>query len=324
MSAEIPFDHSVMADSMKPARIDKAPNPAKKNIEQGSKGLEKNGVKPRSQSAEQFVRDQSDGAIPRNASPEELEPWPERLQPSQDRLIVLETSSDPDESPVSRRQAAQEAGEIMDEWGSEFSDDLDMDALETALTKYPSDAIYGLVGSVSGYPSEMRTQWLNDRLAQLNKTADIPGMTELVDKLTDQYAVSTQQGAEFELDWIAAHTDQIRSVGLETVESIDSDGRAKGWKQGVDVVLKDDTAVELKCYDFSRPSYQKGAGVDGPLRQVERDITKQGFSRVELIFDTSFGDMPDAFRQRLETGIDDLRGRFPHVKIDYETWKRKY
>lgn len=324
MSPEKPFDHGVMGDSIKPVRIDRAANLAKMNIEQGSKVLKKDGVKPRSQSAEQLMRDQSDMPMPRNASPEELEPRPERLQPSQDRLIVLETSSDSDESPVSRRQAAEEAREIMEEWGSEYSDDLDMDALETALTKYPSDAIYGLVGSVSGYPSEMRTQWLNDRLAQLNKTADIPGMTEMVDKLTDQFAVPTQQGAEFELDWIAAHTDQIRSVGLETVESIDSDGRAKGWKQGVDVVLKDDTAVELKCYDFSRPSYQKGAGVEGPLRQAERDLTRQSFSRVKLVFGTSFGDMPDAFRRRLEAGIDDLRARFPGAKIDYETWKRKY
>ncbi len=324
MSAETPFNHGVMADGTKPASIDKAANPAKKNIEQLSKVLEKNGVKPRSQSAEQLMRGQSDVPITTNASPEELGPRPERLQPSQDRLIVLETSSDSDESPVSRRQAAEEAREIMEEWGSEYSDDLDMDALETALTKYPSDAIYGLVGSVSGYPSEMRTQWLNDRLVQLNKTADIPGMTELVDKLTDQFAVPTQQGAEFELDWIAAHASEIRSVGLETVESIDSDGRAKGMKQGVDVMLKDGTAVELKCYDFSRPSYQKGAGVEGPLRQVERDIARQGFSRVKLVFDTSFGDMPDAFRRRLEAGIDDLRARFPGAKIDYETWKRKY
>lgn len=324
MSAEISLDHGVMADSLKPARIDKASNPAKKIIEQASKGLEKNGVKPRSQSAEQFVRDQSDRVKSNDASPETLSPRSEWSLPLQDRLIVLETSSEPDESPVSRRQAAQEAREIMEEWGSEYSDDLDMDALETALTKYPPDAIYGLVGSASGYPSEVRTQWLNDRLAQLNKTADIPGMTELADKLTDKFAVSTQQGAEFELDWIAAHTGQIRSVGLETIESIDSDGQAKALKQGVDVMLKDGTAVELKCYDFSRPSYQKGAGVEGPLRQVERDITRQGFPRVKLVFDTAFGDMPDAFRRRLEDGIDDLRGRFPDVKIDYETWKRKY
>lgn len=148
----------------------------------------------------------------------------------------------------------------MEEWGSEFSDDLDMDALETALTKYPPDAVDGLVGSVSGYPSEMRTQWLNDRLAQLNKTADIPGTTELVDKLTDHYAVSTQQGASSSLIGLRHMPARFCSVGLETVESIDGDGpQAKGLKQGVDVVLKDDAAVELKCYDFSRPSYQKGA-----------------------------------------------------------------
>lgn len=324
MSAETPFDHGVMADSVKPARVDKTPNPAKKIIEQGAKGLEKNGVKPRSQSAEQFVRDQSGRAKLNNALPETLSPRSERLQPSQDRLIVLETSNDPDEFPVSRRQAAAEAREIMEEWGSEYSDDLDMDALETALTKYPSDAIYGLVGFASGYPSEVRTQWLNDRLAQLNTTADIPGMTELADKLTDHFAVPTQQGAEFELDWVAAHAGEIRSVGLETVERIDSDGQAKGLKQGVDVMLKDGTAVELKCYDFSRPTYQKGAGVEGPLRQVERDITQQGFSRVKLVFDTSFGEMPDAFRRRLEAGIDDLRARFPDVKIDCETWRRKH
>lgn len=324
MSPEKPFDRGVLGDTIKPVRIDKVANPAKKNIEQVSEALEKNGVKPRRQSAEQLMRDISDMPIPRNASPEDLEPRPERLQPSQDRLIVLETSSDPDESPVSRRQAAEEAREIVQEWGSEFSDDLDVDALEAAVTKYPSGAIDDLVGTVSGYPSEMRTQWLNDRLAQLNKAADIPGMTEQVDKLTDQFAVRTQQGAEFELDWIAAHTGQIRSVGLETVESIDSDGRAKGWKQGVDVMLKDGTAVELKCYDFSRPSYQKGAGVGGPLRQVERDIAQQGFSRVKLVFDTSFGEMPDAFRRRLEAGIDNLRARFPGAKIDYETWRREY
>lgn len=54
-------------------------------------------MKPRSQSAEQFVRDQSDREKPNNASPETLSPLPERLQPLQDRLIVLETSSDPDE-----------------------------------------------------------------------------------------------------------------------------------------------------------------------------------------------------------------------------------
>lgn len=324
MSASRPFDHGVMADSMKPAGFDKAANPAKKNIEQVSKELKKNGVKPRSQSAEQLMRDQSDVAMPRNASPEELEPRPERLQPPQDRLIVVETSNDPGEAPISRHQATQEAREIVQEWGSEFSDDLDVDALEAVVTKYPSGAIYDLVGTVSGYPSEMRTQWLNDRLAQLNKTADIPGMTELVDKLTDQFAVPTQQGAEFELDWIAAHTGQIRSVGLETVESIDIDGRAKGWKQGVDVMLKDGTAVELKCYDFARPSYHKGAGVEGPLRQLERDITRQGYSRVKLVFDTSFGEMPDAFRRRLEAGIDNLRARFPGATIDYETWRREY
>jgi hypothetical protein len=324
MSAEKPFDHGVITDSVKPIRIDKVPNLAKTMIDNMSKVLEKDGVKPRTQSAEQFMRGQSDRAKSNNASPETLSPRPERSQPLQDRLIVLETSSDPDEAPVSRRQAAQEAREIMEEWGSEYSDDLDMDALETALTKYPSDAIYGLVGYVSGYPSEMRTQWLNDRLAQLNKTADIPGMTELVDRLTDQFPVPTQQGTEFELDWIAAHASEIRSVGLETVERIDSDGQAKGLKQGVDVMLKDGTAVELKCYDFSRPTYQKGAGVEGPLRQVERDITQQGFSRVKLVFDTSFGEMPDAFRRRLKAGIDDLRARFPDVKIDYETWKRKY
>lgn len=323
MTAETLFDHGVMADSVKPARIDKASNLTKKFIEQASRGLEKDGVKPRSQSAEQFVRDQSDRAKLNDASPETLSPRPERLEPSQDRLIVLETSSDPDESPVSRRQAAEEAREIMEEWGSEFSDDLDLDALETVLTKYPPDAIYGLVGSVSGYPSEVRTQWLNDHLAQLNKTADIPGMTELVDKLTDQFAVPTQQGAEFELDWIAAHTGQIRSVGLETVESIDSDGRAKGWKQGVDVVLKDGTAIELKCYDFSLPSYQKGAGVEGPLRQLERDINRQGFTRVKLVFDTSFGEMPEAYRRRLKAGIEDLRARNPRATIDYETWRRR-
>lgn len=323
MSAETPFDHGIMGDGVKPASIDKASNLAKKNIEQLSRALEKNGVKSRSQSAEQLMRDISDMPTSRNASPEELEPRPERLHPSQDRLIVLETSSDPAESPVSRRQAAEEAREIVQEWGSEFSDDLDVDALEAAVTKYPSGAIYDLVGTVSGYPSEMRTQWLNDRLAQLNEAADIPGMTKLVEKLTDQFAVPTQQGADFELNWIAAHTGQIRSVGLETVESIDSDGRAKGWKQGVDVMLKDGTAVELKCYDFSRPSYQKGAGVEGPLRQLNRDITQQGFSRVKLVFDTSFGEMPGAFRRRLEAGIDDLHARFPSAKIDYETWRRE-
>lgn len=315
-------ENSLSPEGLRPAISDLSPASAKRKVEQVTKMFERDGIQPRTSRAEQLMHERPDLTKSGNAQLDSNFSPRSGTESSVDRLTVLETSIDHDQAETSKEKSMEDARQILAEWESEFSDDLDREALQTALTKYDSYTIEGLVSTASDYPSEMRTLWLNDRVDQLNKTADIPGMTELADKLTDDFAVPTQQGTEFELDWIAAHTDQVQSVGLETADRIKSDGRVHGLKQGVDVLLKDGTAVELKCYDFSRPSYQKGAGVEGPLRQLERDISRQGFSRVKLVFDTSFGNMPEAFRRRLDAGIVDLRARHPGTAIDCETWRR--
>lgn len=316
-------DSIVAPESLRPVRLDVTHSPAKKVAEQATKVFEKSGVQPRTQSAELFARDHSCKEQSASIPPVSDLSMQNGNESSSDQLIVLETTKGVRDTEAIRQQAQNDASQIVDEWGSEFPADLDVEALETALTKYNSYSIEGLVSTASDFPPDMRTAWLNDRLEQLNKTGDIPGMTELADRLTDDFAVPTQQGTAFELDWIAAHADQIQSVGLETADRIDGEGRVHGLKQGVDVLLKDGTAVELKCYDFSRLSYHKGAGVEGPLRQLERDISKQRFSHVKLVFDTSFGDMPEAYQRRLDAGIEKLKASHPSVVInDVETWRR--
>ncbi len=87
--------------------------------------------------------------------------------------------------------------------------------------------------------------------------------------------------------------------------------------------MKDGSYVELKSYDFSRPSYQSGAGVEGSLKQLDRDIQGRGAQDITVVFDTSFADMPPAFQQRLEAGINRLREKYPDKTINWGTWRRE-
>ncbi len=172
---------------------------------------------------------------------------------------------------LSPEAAQAEAKDIITEWGDGFPSNLDQDKLNEALQNYDASTVTGIVSVADNFtePAD-RAAWLHDRLDKLNQTADIPGMDGVAEHLTDDFASAKQQGAEFELDWIAAHADEVQSVGLIDAEV--SGDTARNIKEGIDVQMKDGSFVELKSYDFSRPSYQKGAGVEGVLEQLRRDV----------------------------------------------------
>lgn len=223
---------------------------------------------------------------------------------------------------LSPEAAQTTAKEIAAEWGDAFPNGLDQHKVGEALQNYDAYTVEGIVSNGGDWEdSAFRTDWVHDRLDKLNQTADIPGMDGIAEHLTDDFAPAKQQGAEFELDWIAAHADDVQSVGLIDAES--SGGTARNIKEGIDVQMKDGSFVELKSYDFSRPSYQTGSGVEGVLDQLRRDVEERKAQDVTIIFDISFGDMPPAFERRLENGIAALRSEYPEAKINWGTWRRE-
>lgn len=234
-------------------------------------------------------------------------------------VLFVEGSKNSYLAPADAQRASDE---MIDEWGEAFDNEIDPQVLKQALRNYDADVIEGIIESADSVPESGKTAWLNDRLAQLNKTADIPGMEDVAEHLQEHFGAGTQQGAEFEIDWIAGHKNEIESVELHTIEGVDENGVAVGLKQGVDVLMKDGTYIELKSYDFSKTSYRAGNNTENPLKQIERDITRQSARDIVVVFDAKYGEMPESYRRRFETGIAKLQDRYPGVGIRYEMWKR--
>ena len=227
---------------------------------------------------------------------------------------------------LSPEVAQTTAKEITAEWGDAFPNGLDQHKIGEALQNYDAYTVEGIVSNGGDWEDPaFRTEWVHDRLDKLNQTADIPGMDGVAEHLTDDFASAKQQGAGFELDWIAAHANEVQSVGLVDAEV--SGDTVRNIKEGIDVQIKDGSFVELKSYDFSRPYYQDGSGVEGVIKQLRKDVTDRQAHNVTVIFDTSLSEMPPAFKWNLDNRVKqlekDLKKQGITATINWNTWPKE-
>lgn len=227
---------------------------------------------------------------------------------------------------LSPEVAQTTAKEITAEWGDAFPHGLDQHKVGEALQNYDAYTVEGIVSNGGDWEDPaFRTEWVHDRLDKLNQTADIPGMDGVAEHLTDDFASAKQQGAGFELDWIAAHANEVQSVGLVDAEV--SGDTVRNIKEGIDVQIKDGSFVELKSYDFSRPYYQDGSGVEGVIKQLRKDVTDRQAHNVTVIFDTSLSEMPPAFKWNLDNRVKqlekDLKKQGITATINWNTWPKE-
>ncbi|RME10852.1 MAG: hypothetical protein D6802_08305 [Ardenticatenia bacterium] len=120
---------------------------------------------------------------------------------------------------------------------------------------------------------------------QFLQIADISGSERLLRRLATA-TFPQVKGYVFQLEWIAAHADEV--VEIE---------RSLGGGRSIDVVLKDGTFVELKNYDWSRYSKaQLEISADEFAKQF-RSYQKHS-DQVKFIFQNS---VPNIVRQELES-----------------------
>ncbi|MDO9016916.1 MAG: hypothetical protein Q8S73_20375 [Deltaproteobacteria bacterium] len=150
-------------------------------------------------------------------------------------------------------------------------------------------------------------------LDALDQTRSVEGRDAVLRDLAGDSAAA--QGAEFQLGYMCRHGDELREVSVPTVHRA-ADGHLYA-REAADAVLDDGRAVELKSYDFSSRYYRDRAG-ETARRVVDqaRDRLEQGYAEVDVVFDTSRGDVPDELREALDASLDDEARRRIHVKTE--------
>jgi RHS repeat-associated protein len=119
---------------------------------------------------------------------------------------------------------------------------------------------------------------------QFLQIADIPGSERLLRQLATM-AFPQVKGPVFQLEWLAAHADEV--VEIET---------PLGGRRSIDVVLKDGTFVDFKNYDWSKWD-------ESGLRYLAEKFAEQlkayqkHTDQVKFIFR---GSVPDIVREYLE------------------------
>ncbi len=118
---------------------------------------------------------------------------------------------------------------------------------------------------------------------QLTQVADIPGIDKLAKRLGST-PWEQVKGYTFQLDFVAAHADNIAEIE-----------RALPGRRSIDAVMKDGTYVELKNYDWSKYSPSQ-------MRQKSEVFIRQ-FREYQLHAEnTKFifnGSVPDYIRREL-------------------------
>ncbi len=173
---------------------------------------------------------------------------------------------------------------------------VDMSSLILAETFYGEDIaeLLYIYGDAPDY--------VNAILECLNEVAEarIVGMEEVIYDLCKGGRTAT--GAEFQLKYILDHKNEIAEVEVPSVRFRD-DGSVYALK-GADILNKDGSNTELKCFDFSKDYYRSNAeSVAAKVVAQAKDRIEKGATKVIISFSKWGGEMSKEFQLALEKSI---------------------
>lgn len=247
----------------------------------------------------------------------------------------LNTVDRSDLSAAERADLLNHNAELINTWGGdkqwlvqnaemlEYLDEIDLNTFGpeqqrvfTELAKH-----YGSTADVAGLlelatelesPQEA-ARYLTGLTGQIDAAKHIRGMDDVINEIAHNTSPTAFKGTQFELEWISANADNpkypIREVALAELR----DGRVT---KSVDVMLENDTAVELKSYK----EYNNQATIDSFQTQLERAVTERGAKDAVLVLDTREGPLSPSATDKLNRMVEQLSQRHPTNSFRWETY----
>jgi Domain of unknown function (DUF4157) len=110
---------------------------------------------------------------------------------------------------------------------------------------------------------------------------------------------TTARGAMYELEWAAAHADEIERLALPVA------AKPEKAMKGLDVLKKGGEAVELKNFKFTSQFYAEDPerAVARIIKQLESRFSLGGIEKATVVFNSKVGKMPRDFERVLEEGL---------------------
>jgi hypothetical protein len=159
---------------------------------------------------------------------------------------------------------------------------LSEDEIRALLERFGVDAIIGLVRR---WGAEIATI-----LKDLYLVRNVPGMERLVNDLITG-AQNTALGSLYQLFWVVDHLNQVARV-----EDTDTNGN-----KAADVILTDGSILDTKTLDWSRYNkFTLGRQIAEMEAQIRRDQGLYPGEHITYVFDSQYGDVPDAVKEALK------------------------
>lgn len=136
--------------------------------------------------------------------------------------------------------------------------------------------------------------------------SDRPGLDQLLRDIANG-APKIYQGSLYQLEWIAAHNDEVKAV-----EVLDAQNR-----HGIDIIMNDGTYVDLKSYT-SFPSVSK---IEKQIGRYLRDFPDVKNHTLRFVYESGVNGINQAAIDKIKQQVENY-GLSHGVKVELDLWPK--